>query len=163
MLVINQSINQSIFKTITMNTILNKIILFAIVIICVFSCRNKQSLQQYYIASSEDPNFIAVDVPANILNLGKGNISAKQKEMLASFKKVNFIAFKKTEANAAIYELEKIKIKEVLKGGDYKDLMKLNIGSTRGMVKYSGADDAINEIVIYGKEVSILFLNYLTI
>ncbi len=135
-----------------MNTVINKIIFLVIVLICVFSCTNKQSLQQYYIASAEDSNFIAIDVPANILNLKENEMTDKQQEMLATFKKINFIAFKKTEVNEAAYEVEKVKIKEVLKGGAYKDLMRLNIGSTRGMVKYLGDDDAIDEIVIYGKD-----------
>ncbi|NNF18806.1 MAG: DUF4252 domain-containing protein, partial [Flavobacteriaceae bacterium] len=32
----------------------------------------------------------------------------------------------------------------------YKDLMKINSPEMKGMVKYQGDDDAIDEVVIYG-------------
>ena len=35
----------------------------------VSSCSSEQSLQQYFIASAENPNFMSFDLPSSLLNL----------------------------------------------------------------------------------------------
>ena len=41
-------------------------------------------------------------------------------------------------------------MKAILKNSDYKELMKLNTQYGRGVVKYLGEGDAINEVIIFG-------------
>jgi NAD kinase len=63
---------------------------------------------------------------------------------------LNLLAFKKTTDNAAEYTAEKAKVSAILKDKDYKELMKLNSEYGKGVIKYLGEDDAIDEVVIYG-------------
>ncbi|MBC2839463.1 DUF4252 domain-containing protein [Robiginitalea sp. SC105] len=113
-------------------------------------CSSTQSLQEYYVDSSENPNFLVLDVPANILKLDEAGLSATELEALSSLRKLNILTFRKTEANADSYKEESAKIKAILKESEFKELMKLNTKYGRGVVKYLGNEDAIDEVVIYG-------------
>lgn len=114
------------------------------------SCSGSQNLQEYYVDNSENPNFISLDVPASILKLEEANLDASQQEALQSLHKLNILAFKKTEANAQLYQEETAKVKAILKAPQFKELIQLNTKYGKGVVKYLGSEDAIDEVVIYG-------------
>lgn len=114
------------------------------------ACSSNQSLQEYYVDSSENPNFISIDVPTSILNLEESELSAAQNEALQSLKKLNILAFKKTTKNAAEYKVEKAKVNSILKDDEFVELMKLNSKYGKGVIKYLGDEDAIDEVIIYG-------------
>ncbi|WP_435622703.1 DUF4252 domain-containing protein [Flagellimonas sp.] len=118
--------------------------------ILMASCSSQQSLQEYYVDNSENPNFIALDVPASILKLNEGSLSASQKEAVESLRKFNMLAFKKTAGNVAEYRAEKAKVKEILKDEEFVELMKINSQYGKGVIKYLGDEDAIDEVIIYG-------------
>jgi hypothetical protein len=124
------------------------LVLFGIVL--VTGCNSTQSLQEYYIDNSENPNFISLDVPTSILNLQESDLDETQLKAYQSLRKLNLLAFKKTIDNAAEYNAEKAKVSAILKDKDYKELMKLNSEYGKGVIKYLGEDDAIDEVVIYG-------------
>ena len=113
-------------------------------------CSGSPSLQQYYVDKSENPNFLALDVPASILNLDETEMSESQRETMKSLRKLNILAFKRTTDNAEAYEAESAKVQEILKDSDYKELMKLNSRFAKGVIKYTGDGDAIDELVIFG-------------
>ena len=114
------------------------------------SCSSQQSLQEYYVDNSENPNFISIDVPASILKMDAVDLTSTQKEAVESLRKFNLLAFKKNADNAAEYEAEKKKVKEILKGDDFVELMKINSQYGKGVIKYLGEEDAIDEVIIYG-------------
>ncbi|KQC28810.1 DUF4252 domain-containing protein [Flagellimonas eckloniae] len=114
------------------------------------SCSSQQSLQEYYVDNSENPNFIAVDVPASILKMEGANLTDKQQEAVESLRKFNLLAFKKTADNVAEYKMEKAKVKEILKNDEFVELMKINSTYGKGVIKYLGDEDAIDEVIIYG-------------
>jgi hypothetical protein len=116
----------------------------------LLGCSSTQSLQEYYVDSSENPNFLAFDVPANILKLDEGTLDETQLAALKSLRKLNILVFQKTTENAQAYKEENAKVREILKNSDFKDLMKLNTQYAKGVVKYSGDGDSIDEVVIYG-------------
>jgi hypothetical protein len=118
--------------------------------IMLAGCSGTPSLQQYYVSNSENPNFLALDVPANILNLEEADLDETQAEALKSLRKLNILAFRKTEENSGDYLTETAKVKEILKNPDFKELMKLNSKFAKGVIKYKGEGDAIDEVVIYG-------------
>lgn len=123
----------------------------AIVCLLVLSaCSSTQSLQEYYVDSAENPNFISLDVPTSILNLEETDLSNVQREALESLKKLNVLAFKKTTQNAAEYKAEKVKVNAILKNDKFVELMKLNSSYGKGVIKYLGDEDAIDEVIIYG-------------
>ena len=73
-----------------------------------------------------------------------------QKEAVESLRKFNLLAFKKTSENVDEYKLEKAKVKEILKNDEFVELMKINSSYGKGVIKYLGEDDAIDEVIIYG-------------
>ncbi len=116
----------------------------------LLACSSTQSLQEYYVDNAENPNFISLDLPASILNLDEVNLSATQREALQSLRKLNVLAFPKTTENSAAYELEKEKVNSILKDKDFVELVKLNSKYGKGVIKYLGDADAIDEVVIFG-------------
>ena len=114
------------------------------------SCASQQSLQEYYVDNQENPNFISLDIPASILKMEEVELTEVQREAVGSLRKFNLLAFKKTSENEAEYKVEKAKVKEILKGEDFVELMKINSQYGRGVIKYLGEDDAIDEVIIYG-------------
>ena len=114
------------------------------------ACSSSQSLQEYYVDNAENPNFISVDVPASILKLEETSLSSDQKEALSSLRKINVLAFQKTASNETAFKTEKGKVSTILKDDKFKELMKLNSSYGKGVIKYSGDDDAIDEVIIYG-------------
>lgn len=114
------------------------------------SCASQQSLQEYYVDNQENPNFISLDIPASILKMDEVELTEQQRQAVESLRKFNLLAFKKTEDNVADYKLEKAKVKEILKGEDFIELMKINSEYGKGVIKYLGEDDAIDEVIIYG-------------
>ncbi len=125
--------------------------LFTVLILIILTaCSSKQSLQKYYVDSSENSNFLSFDVPASILNLEETELTPTQKEAVASLRKLNILAFKKNTNNAAEYEVEKTKVNAILRNSEYTELMKMNTEYGKATVKYLGDDTAIDEVVIYG-------------
>lgn len=126
--------------------------LAVLILATVVACSSTQSLQEYYVDSSENPNFLSFDVPTSILNLEEADLTAPQKEAVASLRKLNVLAFKKSDKNGAEYELEKTKVKAILKNPEYTELMKMNTEYGKATVKYLGDEDAIDEVIIYGND-----------
>lgn len=126
------------------------IALCSMALLLIASCSSKQTLQEYYVSNSENPNFLTVDVPASILNIQDNNLTETQREALASLRKLNVLAFRVTEENASDFELEKGKVNDILDNDAYVELMKLNSKYGKGAIKYLGDEDAIDEVIIYG-------------
>lgn len=125
-------------------------ILFVVLMLVLTSCSSTQSLQEYYIDNSDNPNFLSVDLPVSLLNLDKAELTEEQKEALGTLKKMNVLAFKKNDGNAIEFEAEKANVKAILKNEEFIDLMKLNTSYGKGVIKYLGNDEEIDEVIIYG-------------
>ena len=121
-----------------------------VVFVLLISCKSSMSLQEYFVKKSENPNFISLDVPASILNLQEAELSDTQREAMESLRKLNVLAFRINDTNQADYEMEKATVNSILEGDQFKELMKLKSQYGRGVIKYIGEDDAIDEVIIYG-------------
>ncbi len=116
----------------------------------IASCSSEQSLQQYYIASAENPNFMSFDLPSSLLDLETANLTESEKEAASSLKKLNVLAFQKKPENEADYLVQKNVIKSILKSDDFSELMKMNTPFGKATIQLKGDDDTIDELVIYG-------------
>ncbi|MDB2606657.1 DUF4252 domain-containing protein [Zobellia sp.] len=125
-------------------------VIAALLLCMVNACSTAPSLQQYYVANSENPNFLTLDLPVGLLNINEAQLSQEQKEGLGSLKKLNVLAFKKNETNQTEYLKEKTIIKSILEKEDFTELMKVNTDFGKATIKYLGNDEAIEEVVIYG-------------
>lgn len=131
-----------------MKNILNGLI--GVVILVVTGCSSTQSLQEYFVDNMENPNFLSVDLPVSLLNMEKVDLDAEQQEALNSLRKMNVLAFKKNDANTLEFEAEKANVKAILKNEKFIDLMKINTSYGKGVIKYIGDDEMIDEVILYG-------------
>ncbi|MDE3740723.1 DUF4252 domain-containing protein [Maribacter polysaccharolyticus] len=121
-----------------------------LLVLVLSSCSSRQSLQEYFVANSENPNFLSLDLPASLLNLEKVELSGSEREALNSLKKMNVLAFKKNDTNSDEFETEKAKVKAILAHEKFTELMKLKSGYGNGVIKYIGTDEVIDEVIVYG-------------
>lgn len=129
---------------------IKKVLTLLLMVVALVSCSSTQSLQEYYVASANNPNFLSIDLPASLLNLDKVDLPADEKESIDSFRKLNILAFKRKQDNDAEFQLEKKKVKAILQNSKFTELMKMNTGFGKASIKYLGDEDAIDEVVVYG-------------
>lgn len=122
------------------------VVLFSLVIV---ACDNDPSLQKYYVDNQESKDFIAVDVPASMF-ANAGSLDEEQKRTLETIKKVNVLAIPKKETNQDKIETEKENIFNILKDEKYQLLMKFGGGTSRVEVYFTGEEEAVDEIILYG-------------
>lgn len=122
-------------------------IVFSLILV---SCNSNQTLEEYYVNNSENPNFLSLDLPVSLLNLDKTALTPEQQTALASFSKLNIIAFKKNVENGTAFTIEKANVKEILKNGKYEELMKINTSAGKATISYTGETEAIDELIVYG-------------
>lgn len=120
-----------------------------LVLLTLISCNSTPSLQKYFVENTDNKNFIALDISPTILNIEKTKLSAEQNEALKSFDKMNILAFKGTPKNQAEFETERTKLKGILKDPKYQELMKFGSGKDGASISYVGADDNIEEFVVF--------------
>lgn len=131
-----------------------KVAFYLAVLVSLFlsSCNSEPSLQKYFVENSEKKGFVAVDVSSSIINADKTKLTAEQKTALASFEKMNIIAYKVDENNKAEYDAESQKVTQILKGKDYQELMKVGSGKDAASVSFVGDENHINEFVLFAKK-----------
>lgn len=120
-----------------------------LVLLTLISCNSEPSLQKYFVENTENKDFIALDVSPNILNVDKAKLSTEQTEALNSFDKMNILAFKANDKNQAQFEIERVKVKAILKDPKYQELMKVGSGKDGASVSFVGTDENIEEFVIF--------------
>lgn len=128
--------------------------LFAVLFLSgiMVSCNNGQSLQQYLVDNSDEQGFLSADLSASLLNVAKiDDLTEEQKEAYKSVKKMNILAFVLKEDNKEVYELEKLKVKEILKNPKYEELMRFNSGDFKTTVMLQSEGDAIDEFILFGE------------
>lgn len=131
---------------------INKIATVIILAFIIVSCSNESSLQEYYVDKSENPNFISLTIPANVIKFTDVELSTEQKQAYESIEKLNVLAFKIKDTNKVAFNEEKIKVSEILKDKKYRELMRINSGKQTGVVKYIGNDDTIDEVIVFGSD-----------
>jgi hypothetical protein len=127
-------------------------ILLALLGLSMTGCESGPSLQKYFVENSENKNFIALDVSADILNLDKAKLSPEQDEALKSFDKINILAFKLNNVNKDQFEIEREKVNVILKDKKYQQLMKFGSRKDGASLSYVGSDDHIEEFVLYANK-----------
>ncbi len=117
----------------------------------LMSCNSKPSLQEYFVAQQDNSEFIAIDVPMSLLDKQKANLDQEGQKTLSSIKKINFIGLPISETNKETYEKEQKAITEILKDENYQTLMQFNTKMGKVVLKYTGDDDTIDELIVFAK------------
>ena len=130
---------------------MKKLIVFALVLV-MMGCKDEPSLQQYFVKSGDKKEFMSMDISSSILNVNETKLSASEKKALASFEKVNVLAFKKDDKNKAQYSKEIKEVKEILKDTTFQPLIKLNGVGHNASIMLVGDNKEIDELVLFGNQ-----------
>ena len=93
-----------------------------------------------------------MDVSPSIINIDKTKLTAEQKTALASFDKINILAFKLDSTNKAQYEVESKRVTKMLKNEKYQELMKVGSGKDGASVSFVGDENHIKEFILFAKK-----------
>ena len=115
----------------------------------LISCQSEPSLQKYFVENTENKDFIALDISPTIFNVEGSKLTSEQQKAIASFEKMNILAFKRDDNNAVAFETERAKVKTILKDKKYQQLMKFGSGKEGASVSFVGDDEHIDEFVLY--------------
>ena len=129
-----------------------KKVFLLIIVAITFSCKQEPSLQKYFVESGEKKEFMSLDVSSSILNINETKLSASEKKALASFDKINILAFKKDGKNNAQYTKEIKEVKEILKDTVYQSLIKLNGVGQNASIMIVGDNKEIDELILFGNK-----------
>ena len=119
-------------------------------LLLLMSCKNEPTLQKYFVENTENKDFVALDLTPKMLNIDNNKLNATQKEALASFEKINVLAFKINEKNKAQFDSEKAKVNTILKDVKYQQLMKFGSGGSTAQISFVGEDEHIEEFILFG-------------
>lgn len=133
-------------------TIIKYITVLILAAITMVSCSDGQSLQRYFVDKQDDDRFLKVDIAASLLQSDSENLTAEQKDILNTVKKVNVVAYPNKGENKNDYEKEKDLVSAIINQEKYKTLMKMGSNNSGASLKYLGEEDAIDEIVIFASD-----------
>lgn len=122
------------------------------IVLLMASCSKEPTLQKYFVENSENKNFITIDLAPSILKIDKTKLTAEQNKALASFDKMNILAFKLNDSNKAQFETERNKVTAILKDPKYQQLMKFSKGKEGASVSFVGTDEHVDEFVLYANK-----------
>ncbi len=126
-------------------------ILLFLAAIALVSCNDK-SLQKYLVEKQDDPRFVKVDVPASMLEGNSSAFSPEEKEILQTIKKVNVVAYPFKDGDTAQFELEKKELQSILDQDQYKELTRIKSNDWNATLKYTGEEDAIDEVIVFASD-----------
>lgn len=116
----------------------------------LLACNSEPSLQEYYVQKTEDPNFLSFDLPVSLLNLDEVALPERQRAALEAVRKMNILAFKRTEENETAYNTERNTVMRILSDTDMTELMKMRMDFGQATISFTGGERSIDEIIIYG-------------
>lgn len=115
------------------------------------SCQSEPSMQKYFVDHQQKPGFSVFDVPSSIINADKAHLSAEQKRVLGTFKKLNVLFYKADPKHPHKMDAERKQMQTILKDTThYQQLMKFGSGKDGGSISFVGSEDDVEEIVLYG-------------
>lgn len=123
--------------------------LLALMVLTLVSCDQKPTLQKYFVEKSQEKGFAAIDLGTGFLKADKLKLDAEETKALESMKKFNVLIFKSNGTNAAEFDKEKAKVKDLLKTDNYDELMKVSLEGGGMSVNTKGENDHIEEFVLF--------------
>jgi hypothetical protein len=130
---------------------IKNIVMSLFIVVALTSCNYGETLQSYFVANQETPNFISIDIPVSFVSVENIELTEDQKEAYESIDKLNMLGYTLKDDNIVEYKLELTKIQALLKNEQYQELFRGG-NSTDGkvVIKYIGDDDSIDELIIFG-------------
>ncbi len=115
------------------------------------SCNDK-SLQKYLVEKQDDDKFVKMDLAASLLQGRNSDFTQEEKDILNTIKKVNLVAFPIKEGDTADYIKERAELKAILDQEEYKELTRIKSNDWNATLKYTGDEDAIDEVIVFASD-----------
>lgn len=115
------------------------------------SCSDK-SLQKYLVEKQDDSKFVKMDIAASLLEGRNSNFTPEEKEILKTIKKINVVAYPIKDEDTLEYISEKEELESILSQDRYKELTRIKSKDWNATLKYSGDEDAIDEVIVYAND-----------
>jgi len=138
-------------KVLKMKKSIKNIMVTFFLVATLTACNQGETLQGYYVANQETPNFMSIDIPLSFIDIDKIELTEVQKEAYESIDKLNMLGYRLSEDNEEEYKAELAKVQLILKDDKYEDLFRGG-NNTDGkiIVKYIGTDSTIDELIVLG-------------
>lgn len=120
-------------------------------LILFVACNNQKTIQEYYVEKQESNDFIAIDLPASIVDVSE-NASEETKATMKTIKKLNVLAFKIDEENRMEFEKEQAEVKQILKSDQYNELMRMKHEGVNIVINYQGSDESVDEFILFASD-----------
>lgn len=115
------------------------------------SCSDK-SLQKYLVEKQDDAKFVKVDLATSLLEGKNSNFGPEEKDILKTIKKINVVAYPIKNGDTTDYIAEKKELESILSQDRYKDLTRIKSNDWNAALKYTGEEDAIDEVIVYAND-----------
>ncbi len=120
-------------------------------LVALTSCSDK-SLQKYLVEKQDDDKFVKMDIAASLLQGRNSNFTQEEKDILNTIKKVNVVAYPIKEGDTADFEMERNELKDILDQDQYKELTRIKSNDWNATLKYTGEEDAIDEVIVFASD-----------
>ena len=117
----------------------------------LLSCSDK-SLQKYLVEKQDDDKFVKMDIAASLLQGRNSDFTQEEKDILSTIKKVNVVAYPIKEGDTADFEKERNELKDILDQDEYKELTRIKSNDWNATLKYTGEEDAIDEVIVFASD-----------
>lgn len=127
------------------------IITLLIATVAMVSCSDK-SLQKYLVEKQDNPKFMKLDLPPSLLQGKNSNFTKEENEIFQTIKKVNVVAYQIKDGDMFEFEKEKKELETILKQDRYKELTRIKSNDWNATLKYTGEEDAIDEVIVFASD-----------
>ena len=134
-----------------MTTVLKYVIGLALLAIGMTSCTNEPSLQKYLVEKQDDDKFLKIDLATSLLQSDDANFTKEEQEVLNSVKKINVVAYP-IKGDKTDYDVERKKVQAILADEKYQTLMKMWSNKSGATLKYTGEEEAIDELIVFASD-----------
>jgi len=135
-----------------MMTLTRYIVGISLAAIALFSCSDGESLQRYLVDKQDDDSFLKIDVAASLLQTDSNSLTQEEKDILATVKKINVVAYPIKDNDNEDYDAERKQLKDIIGQEKYKTLMKYGSNKKGATLKYLGDEDAIDELIVFASD-----------
>ena len=120
-------------------------------VVALTSCSDK-SLQKYLVEKQDDDKFVKMDLAASLLEGKNSNFTQEEKDILKTIKKVNVVAYPIKDGDTADYKKERNELRNILDQEQYKELTRIKSNAWSATLKYTGEEDAIDEVIVFASD-----------
>lgn len=129
--------------------VLIKYFMAAILAVVALTSCSEKSLQKYLVEKQDDDKFVKMDLAASLLEGKNSNFTQEEKDILKTIKKVNVVAYPIKDGDTIDFISERKELKDILEQEKYKELTRIKSNDWNATLKYTGEEDAIDEVIVF--------------